>query len=127
MKRLIFFLAFFLSYQLFAQITPTNYASQANWAAGKMKGAFDMNFDPSFTIISPDTLTQNIVSINYDTTSGYDIFCLYPTVLLGPNSNAQTQPITPTHKIAANLSLLLNLQPYSQFGKIGRASCRERV
>jgi hypothetical protein len=118
MKRYLLFIAIIIPLDIISQITPTNYALSSNWAAGKMKGPLDMTFSPDFTIVSEDTLTNTNVPVNYDTTSGYDIFCLYPTLLLGVNSNAVTQAINPTHKVAANLVLQWEMTAYSQFGRI---------
>ena len=101
-----------------AQITPTNYSLPANWSAGKMKGSQDMKFDPSFTIVSPDTLTQTPVSVAYDTTSGYDLFCVYPTLILGNDSSPATQPINIVSKASADLALNWFASQFAQFGRV---------
>ena len=103
---------------LSAQITPTNYTLSGNWSAGKMKGALDTKFKPSFTIVSPDTLSQTAVNVNYDTASGYDVFSVYPTLTIGNNSNPATQPINVLSKSAADLALGWYVSEFAQFGQI---------
>ena len=118
MKRLFTTLAISFCICLSAQITPTNYTLQSNWSAGKMKGALDMKFKPSFTIVSPDTLTQTLVMVNYDTTSNYDLFCIYPTLTIGNNTSPANQPINITSKAAADLALNWYVSEFAQFGRV---------
>ncbi len=117
MKKIItLILSVFIAVSAQSQITPTNYALQTNWAAGKMKGALDMHFNPSFSIISPDTLTQTVVNVNYDSTTNYDIFIVYPTILVDLSGTAKIQQINVVSKAAANTALV----PFSQYAQFGR-------
>ena len=115
----------------FAQITPTDYTQQSNWAAGKMKGILDMSFNPTFSIISPDTLSQNVVAVNYDSTTTYDLFLVYPTVLVNTSTSGEIQPINIFTKTAADIALVLGLTPaearslaQSEAGALGRGESR---
>ena len=118
MKGLFTAIAIVCGLSLSAQITPTNYTLPANWSAGKMKGALDMKFSPSFTIVSPDTLTQTLVTVAYDTTSDYDLFCIYPTLTIGNNTSPANQPIDITSKAAADLALNWYVSEFAQFGRV---------
>ena len=68
-----------------------------------MKGPDDMNFSPSFTFVNPDTSLGSIVSVEYDTTSNYDLFCVHPTVVIENDTLAHNTEISPLYKIGANL------------------------
>ena len=47
-----------------------------------MKGSDNMVFSPSFTFVNPDTSLAGIITVGYDTTSNYDLFCVHPTVII---------------------------------------------
>lgn len=101
-----------------AQIVPTDYSLPANWAAGKMKITNDVAFTPNFTIVGPDTSSQTLVSVMQDTASDYDLFCVYPTLLLDNDSVAATYPINIESKLAADLILNWEMSSFSQFGTV---------
>ncbi|MFH0865290.1 MAG: DUF3089 domain-containing protein, partial [Bacteroidota bacterium] len=110
-------MAFLLSLPVHAQVyDTTNYHDSSNWAAHPMKGLADMHFLPDYTFVGPDTLPGSVINIDYDTTSGYDVFCIYPTT--APYiAVAQNFAICDSQKTRARAALW-EYNQYTQFGRI---------
>jgi hypothetical protein len=116
-------LIFTLSQTSRAQVyDTTNYNDSSNWAAHPMKGLADMHFFPDYTLVAPDTVTKTFVHVDYDTTSNFDVFCIYPTTFPHDPSLDSTMalnyPIHGLEKAAARVALRLEFSQYVQFGRI---------
>lgn len=100
----------------FSQVT--NYDDPANWASHPMKGSSDMSFSPSYTFVNPDTSIGDMITVDYDTTSNYDLFCVHPTVLVEVGTPAHNITINAIYKLGAKLTIKWSFSQFSQFGRI---------
>lgn len=97
------------------QITPTNYSLSQNWVVNHNLNK-RINFNPSYTIIKPDTTQRTVVNIPYDTLSNYDVFCIYPTIPTGGGGTPQIHPLA----FDATTVTPLIVDLYSQYAEFGR-------
>ena len=105
----------FASAICFAQFIPLDYTCEDNWAAHPMKGADDVDFNPSYTIISADTTQKTVVNLEYNVDSDYDVFCVYPTY---PTVDLATNVVVDdSHR--ANADMFIH-NMFSQFSRLGR-------
>lgn len=108
----------------YSQITPTDYSNSFNWIAHPMLGSASMQFDPSYTVINPDTTQKTYVNVPYDTLSNFDIFCVYATTVPGGGCNyssfpAQNFPISDTcHRLGAQAIIRMECTMLARFGRI---------
>ena len=99
----------------FGQITPTNYSISQNWVLNHNLGKH-LPIDPSYTIIQPDTNIRSIVTIPYDTTSSYNLFCVYPTIPDGGGSGVHVNPLA----FDSSEVVPVVLEMFSQYGRYGK-------
>lgn len=102
---------------LFGQsVVPLDYSQAANWAENHTLGK-QLGIDPSYTIIGTDTNVRTVVNLPYDTSSAYDIFCLYPTY---PRSDPSPPAISPfgTHPDTIDPIITGLFSNFGQFGRI---------
>lgn len=97
------------------QITPTDYSLKRNWVINHNIGSH-LPIDPSYTIIKPDTNQKVVINLSYDTFSGFNIFCIYPTIPKGGGFGAKTNPLA----FDSNEVRPIVLDMFSQYGKYGK-------
>jgi hypothetical protein len=118
MNKLLLIISLSFSEAAFAQITPTDYSNTQNWAAGKMKIISAINYSPNFTIVAPDTVSKTLVTVTPDTSSNYDIFFVYPTILTNNDSTPAIYPINVVNEAAANIEINWEATAFEQFGRL---------
>lgn len=94
---------------------PLDYADPANWAENGPMGKH-VGIDADYTLILPGANIGQVVTVPYDTTSNFHIFCIYPTYPEVDNSPPQTSPFG-THPDTMD-PVIRGL--FSQFGQFGR-------
>ncbi len=114
--RILTLLLVFTSLVGRTQIAPIDYFAPNNWASNAALGKY-MAFDPSYTIVHPDTTMRTVVTLDYDTTSNVDIFYVYPT---HPKSAAfGPARVNPDWNVPDSIHPLIELQA-SHYGVFGR-------
>lgn len=99
-----------------AQVSPIDYNDPNNWASNHHLNKY-LPFDPSYTIIDPDTTVHTVVNVPYDTTSNVDIFYVYPTQ---PYSRAIGAAASNENwNSADSINPIIQMQA-TQYGRFGR-------
>lgn len=116
MKKIAFFIpCCVIAVLSFGQITPTNYAAPQNWVINHNLGKH-IPIDPSYTIVQPDTNIRTVVTLPYDTTSLYNIFCVYPTIPTGGGIGVHVHPLA--FDSATVVPIVTDM--FSQYGRYGK-------